>query len=93
MASETEVALKIEIMLQINERLYLTGLIGQTLYEQAILNRTYRSNIIRTGENKNPKKLAGLTAPLIFSAAGPQEARDPELFVQIRRAENVLCFP
>ena len=35
MASETEVALKIEIMLQINERLYLTGLIGQTLYEQA----------------------------------------------------------
>ena len=35
MASETEVALKIEIMLQINERLYLTGLIGQTLYEHA----------------------------------------------------------
>lgn len=35
MASETEVALKIEIMLQINERLYLIGLIGQTLYEQA----------------------------------------------------------
>ena len=31
MASETEVALKIEIMLQINERLYLKGLISQTL--------------------------------------------------------------
>lgn len=37
MASETEVALKIEIMLQINERLYLKGLINQTLYEQAKL--------------------------------------------------------
>ncbi len=37
MASETEVALKIEIMLQINERLYLKGLISQTLYEQAKL--------------------------------------------------------
>ena len=35
MASEREVALKIEIMLQINERLYLTGFINQTLYEQA----------------------------------------------------------
>lgn len=37
MASETEVALKIEIMLQINERLYLKGLISQTLYKQAKL--------------------------------------------------------
>ena len=37
MASETEVARKIEIMLQINERLYLKGLISQTLYEQAKL--------------------------------------------------------
>ena len=37
MASETEAALKIEIMLQINERLYLKGLISQTLYEQAKL--------------------------------------------------------
>ena len=37
MASETEGALKIEIMLQINERLYLKGLISQTLYEQAKL--------------------------------------------------------
>ena len=37
MASETEVALKIEIMLQINERLYLKGLTSQTLYEQAKL--------------------------------------------------------
>ena len=37
MESETEVALKIEIMLQINERLYLKGLISQTLYEQAKL--------------------------------------------------------
>ena len=37
MASETEVALKIEIMLQINERLYLKGLISQTLYEQTKL--------------------------------------------------------
>ena len=37
MASETEVALKIEIMLQINERLYLKGLISQTLYEQVKL--------------------------------------------------------
>lgn len=35
MASEIDVALKIEIMLQINERLYLTGFINQTLYEQA----------------------------------------------------------
>ena len=35
MASEIDVALKIEIMLQINERLYLTGCINQTLYEQA----------------------------------------------------------
>lgn len=35
MANEMEAALKREIMLQINERLYLTGWIGQTLYEQA----------------------------------------------------------
>jgi len=35
MASELQAALKSEIMLQINERLYLRGLISQTLYEQA----------------------------------------------------------
>ena len=35
MKSETQSALKSEIMLQINERLYLRGLIGRELYEQA----------------------------------------------------------
>ena len=35
MKSETQAALKSEIMLQINERLYLRGLISRELYEQA----------------------------------------------------------
>ena len=35
MTNETQAALKSEIMLQINERLYLRGLISRELYEQA----------------------------------------------------------
>lgn len=35
MTNETLTALKSEIMLQINERLYLRGLIGREVYEQA----------------------------------------------------------
>lgn len=35
MACETQTALRIEIMLQINERLYIRGLISRELYEQA----------------------------------------------------------
>ena len=35
MTSETQAALKSEIMLQINERLYLRGLISREVYEQA----------------------------------------------------------
>ena len=35
MTGETQSALKSEIMLQINERLYLRGLISRELYEQA----------------------------------------------------------
>ena len=35
MANEMQAALKSEILLQINERLYLRGLISRELYEQA----------------------------------------------------------
>ena len=35
MACETQTTLRIEIMLQINERLYIRGLISRELYEQA----------------------------------------------------------
>ena len=35
MANEMQAALKGEIMLQVNERLYLRGLISRELYEQA----------------------------------------------------------
>ena len=35
MTSETQSALKSEVMLQINERLYLRGLISREVYEQA----------------------------------------------------------
>lgn len=35
MTNETQAALKSEIMLQINERLYIRGLISRELYEQA----------------------------------------------------------
>ena len=35
MISETQAALKSEILLQVNERLYLRGLISRELYEQA----------------------------------------------------------
>ena len=35
MTSETQAALKSEIMLQINEHLYLRGLISREVYEQA----------------------------------------------------------
>ena len=35
MAAETQAAMKSEIMLQINERLYIRGLISRELYEQA----------------------------------------------------------
>lgn len=35
MASETREALKSEILLQVNERLYLGGLISREIYEQA----------------------------------------------------------
>ena len=35
MACEMQTALRSEIMLQINERLYIRGLIGRELYEQA----------------------------------------------------------
>ena len=35
MASEIPAELKSEIMLQINERLYISGLISRELYEQA----------------------------------------------------------
>ena len=35
MQSEAQAALKSEIMLQINKRLYLRGLISRELYEQA----------------------------------------------------------
>ena len=35
MTSETQPALKSEIMLQINERLYIGGLISREVYEQA----------------------------------------------------------
>ena len=37
MASEIQAELKSEIMLQINERLYISGLISRELYEQARL--------------------------------------------------------
>ena len=37
MASEMQTELKSEIMLQINERLYISGLISRELYEQARL--------------------------------------------------------
>ena len=37
MASEIQAELKSEIMLQINERLYIRGLISRELYEQARL--------------------------------------------------------
>ena len=37
MASEIPTELKGEIMLQINERLYISGLISRELYEQARL--------------------------------------------------------
>lgn len=37
MASEIPTELKSEIMLQINERLYIRGLISRELYEQARL--------------------------------------------------------
>ena len=37
MASEMQTELKNEIMLQINERLYISGLISRELYEQARL--------------------------------------------------------
>lgn len=37
MASEIQTELKNEIMLQINERLYISGLISRELYEQARL--------------------------------------------------------
>ena len=37
MASEMHSELKSEIMLQINERLYISGLISRELYEQARL--------------------------------------------------------
>lgn len=35
MASENQAALRSEIMLQINEHLYIRGLISRELYEQA----------------------------------------------------------
>jgi len=35
MATQIQAALKSEIMLQINERLYIRGLISQEVYEQA----------------------------------------------------------
>lgn len=37
MASETQAALKSEILLQVNERLYIRGLISRELYEQAMI--------------------------------------------------------
>lgn len=35
MTVQAQVSLKSEIMLQVNERLYIGGLIGRELYEQA----------------------------------------------------------
>lgn len=37
MAGETRAALKSEILLQVNERLYIRGLISRELYEQAMI--------------------------------------------------------
>ena len=47
MTNETQAALRSEIMLQINERLYLRGLISRELYEQA------KVKIVKNGVSKS----------------------------------------
>ena len=56
MTSEPQEALKSEIMLQINEHLYLRGLISREVYEQAKVRIVRAGAVKYTGETIRAKE-------------------------------------